>query len=157
MGRRGLLLVTITPPRFAMSESVRPIERPSPITASRPRRTALSRWAGAGHCGRRLAAATGSRLARFAGLHGRGQRHSRLASRRVVPAGAEVQVHPAVLPLSLVVDLALTAVLAAGLEGKQFRVPREHLQSDQRPQGSALWMTPKQVGYHFVGVRRSSG
>jgi hypothetical protein len=48
---KGLLLVTITLPRFARWESVRPIERPSPTTASRPRRTALSRWSGAGHCG----------------------------------------------------------------------------------------------------------
>jgi hypothetical protein len=38
----------------------------------------------------------------------------RLASRWVVPAGAQVQVHPAALPLDLV-DLALAVVLAVML------------------------------------------
>ena len=41
----------------------------------------------------------------------------RLASRRVVPAGAQVQVHPATLPLNLI-DLALAVVLTASLEGQ---------------------------------------
>ena len=57
---------------------------------------------------------------------GRGQRPYRLASRRVVPAGAEMQVHPAALPLHLI-DLALAVILAAGLEGEQLGVPRERL------------------------------
>jgi hypothetical protein len=36
---------------------------------------------------------------------------------RIIAAGAEVQVHPAALPLH-VVDLALAVILAADLEGK---------------------------------------
>jgi hypothetical protein len=40
---------------------------------------------------------------------------ARLASRQVVPAGAQVQVHPAALQLDLI-DLALAVVLAPGLE-----------------------------------------
>ena len=54
----------------------------------------------------------------------------RLASPRVVAAGAEVQVHPAALPLDLI-DLALAVVLAAGLEGEQLGVPRERLEGCQ--------------------------
>jgi hypothetical protein len=53
-----------------------------------------------------------------------------LASRRVIPAGAQVQVHPAALRLDLI-DLALAVVLAAGLEGEQLRIPRERLEGGQ--------------------------
>jgi hypothetical protein len=60
---------------------------------------------------------------------GRQQPH-RLASRGVVPAGAQVQVHPVALELKLV-DLALAVVLTAGLEGEQLRVPRERLKCGQ--------------------------
>jgi hypothetical protein len=42
-----------------------------------------------------------------------------------------VQVHPAALTLDLV-DVALTVVLAASLEGQQLRVPREHLECCQQ-------------------------
>jgi hypothetical protein len=55
----------------------------------------------------------------------------RLAPWRVIPAGAEVQVDSAALPLDLV-DLALAVVLAAGLEGEHFHVLGEPLQSDQQ-------------------------
>jgi hypothetical protein len=55
----------------------------------------------------------------------------RLASRRVVPAGAKVQVHPAALPLNLV-DLAFAVVLAASLEREQLRVTRERLDCCQQ-------------------------
>jgi hypothetical protein len=55
---------------------------------------------------------------------GGAQQFSRLASRRVVSADAEMQVHPAALPLDLI-DLAFAVVLAAGLERKQLRIPRE--------------------------------
>jgi hypothetical protein len=58
----------------------------------------------------------------------RGQ--SRLTSQRVVSAGAEVQVHPAALPLDLV-DLAFAVVLAAGLECEQLCIPRERLECRQ--------------------------
>jgi hypothetical protein len=54
---------------------------------------------------------------------GRDQQSNHLASRRVVSAGAQVQVDPAALPLDLV-DLALAVVLAAGLEGEQLCVLR---------------------------------
>jgi hypothetical protein len=54
-----------------------------------------------------------------------------LASRRIIAAGAEVQVHPAALPLDLI-DLALAVVLAAGLEGKQLRVARKYLEGSQQ-------------------------
>jgi hypothetical protein len=85
----------------------------SPITVRLGRRTAPSRLPGAGHGGRRMAAATGSRPARAPACTGRGQQHGRLASRRVALAGAEVQVYPAALPVDLV-NLALAVVLAAG-------------------------------------------
>ena len=49
----------------------------------------------------------------------------------LVPAGAEVQEHPATLPLDLI-DLLLAVVLAAGLEGEQFRIPRERLEGCQQ-------------------------
>src|SRR5688500_9310507 len=62
-----------------------------------------------------------SRAADFETRPRRGRRHDRLASRRVVPAGAEVQVHPAALPLDLV-DLAFAVVLASGLEREQLGV-----------------------------------
>jgi hypothetical protein len=42
-----------------------------------------------------------------------------------------VQVHPAALPLDLI-DLALAVVLAAGLKGQQFGVPRERLEGCQQ-------------------------
>jgi hypothetical protein len=57
---------------------------------------------------------------------GRGQRH-RLASPRVVTADAEVQIHPAALPLDLI-DLPLAVVLAASLESQQLRVSWERLE-----------------------------
>jgi hypothetical protein len=50
-----------------------------------------------------------------------------LSPRWVVAAGAEVQVHPAALPLDLV-DLAFAVVLAGGLEGEHFDVLGEPLQ-----------------------------
>jgi hypothetical protein len=53
---------------------------------------------------------------------GRGQRPHRLASRRVIPAGAKMQVDPASLPLDLI-DLAFAVVLTAGLEGRAARHP----------------------------------
>jgi hypothetical protein len=40
---------------------------------------------------------------------GRGQRPYRLASRRVVAAGAQVQIHPAALPIDLI-DLPLSVL-----------------------------------------------
>jgi hypothetical protein len=49
----------------------------------------------------------------------------------VVSTSAEVQVHPAALPLRLI-DLAFAVLLAAGLEGEQFRIPREPLQGGQQ-------------------------
>jgi hypothetical protein len=49
-----------------------------------------------------------------------------LVSRRVVPACAQVQVHPAALPLGLV-DLPLAVILATGLERQQFGLSREVL------------------------------
>jgi hypothetical protein len=52
---------------------------------------------------------------------GRGRRHGRLASRRVVAAGAEVQVRPAALRLHLI-DFAFAILRAAGLERQQLRV-----------------------------------
>jgi hypothetical protein len=48
----------------------------------------------------------------------------------LVPAGAQVQADPAALPLDLI-DLALAAILAAGLEGEQLRVPRKRLERCQ--------------------------
>jgi hypothetical protein len=42
--------------------------------------------------------------------------------RRVVPAGAKVEIHPATLPLHLV-DLTFAVVLAGSLEGQQLCVP----------------------------------
>jgi hypothetical protein len=74
--------------------------------------------------------ATGSRPARATGQPGQGQRPTRLVSRRVVPADAEVQVHPAALPLDLI-DLALAVVLTTGLERQQLSVPRERLERGQ--------------------------
>jgi hypothetical protein len=61
---------------------------------------------------------------------GRGQGRGRLATWRSVPAGAEVQVHPATLELELV-DVALAVVPAPGLEGQQLGVPRERLEDCQ--------------------------
>jgi hypothetical protein len=61
---------------------------------------------------------------------GRDQRPYRLASRWIVPAGAQVEVHPAALPLHLI-DLAFAVVLATGLEGEQLCVPRERLECYQ--------------------------
>jgi hypothetical protein len=58
------------------------------------------------------------------------ERNAVLASRRVVPVGAQVQVHPAALPLDLV-DLALAVVLTTGLERQQLSVPRERLERGQ--------------------------
>ena len=58
-------------------------------------------------------------------------RNGALGSWQVVQAGAEVQVHPPALPLDLI-DLALAAVLAAGLEGEQLRIPRECLEGCQQ-------------------------
>jgi MFS family permease len=55
---------------------------------------------------------------------------ARLASQRVVPADAKVQVNPAPLPLDLI-DLALAVIFAASLEGEQLRVPREGLERYQ--------------------------
>jgi hypothetical protein len=55
-----------------------------------------------------------------------------LASWRVVPAGAEVQVYPAALPLDLI-HLALAVVLAAGLEGEQLGIPRRPPPDHARP------------------------
>ncbi|HEY8556392.1 MAG TPA: hypothetical protein VIM97_03470 [Actinomycetes bacterium] len=59
---------------------------------------ALSRWPGAAQGGRRTAAAIGSRPAKATGC--------RPGSQRVVPAGTQLQVDPAALPLHLI-DLAL--------------------------------------------------
>jgi hypothetical protein len=41
-----------------------------------------------------------------------------------------MQVHPTALPLDLI-DLAFAVVLAAGLERKQLRIPREPLEGCQ--------------------------
>jgi hypothetical protein len=51
-------------------------------------------------------------------------------SRRVVAAGAEMQIHAAALPLDLI-DLALAVVFAAGFEGQYLGVPRERLEGCQ--------------------------
>ena len=55
---------------------------------------------------------------------------NRLASRRVVPSGTQVQVHPVALPLDLI-DLALAVILAVGLEGEQLGVSGERLEGCQ--------------------------
>ena len=55
----------------------------------------------------------------------------RLVSRRVVPAGAKVEIDPAALPLHLV-DLTFAVVLAGSLEGQQLCVPWEVLQRGQQ-------------------------
>jgi hypothetical protein len=60
----------------------------------------------------------------------RGQPPHRLASGRLVAAGAQVQEDAAALPLDLI-DLALAVVLTTGLEGQQFGVPRERLECGQ--------------------------
>jgi hypothetical protein len=83
-----------------------------------------------GSWGARTAAATGSRPAKATGRH-----RSRAA---VLPpnlaagftADAQVQVHPAALPLDLI-DLALAVVLTTSLEGEQLGVPRERLEGGQ--------------------------
>jgi hypothetical protein len=59
-----------------------------------------------------------------------GQSAHRLVSRRVIPAGAEVQVDSAALPLDIV-DLAFAIVLAPRLKGEQRGVPRERLKGRQ--------------------------
>jgi hypothetical protein len=46
---------------------------------------------------------------------------------QVVPAGTEVQVHPAALPLDFI-KLAFAVVLTAGLEREQLRVSQKALQ-----------------------------
>jgi hypothetical protein len=46
---------------------------------------------------------------------------------RIVAAGAQVEIHLAALPLDLI-HLAFAVLLAAGLEGKQFSIPRERLE-----------------------------
>jgi hypothetical protein len=51
----------------------------------------------------------------------------RLVLRRVVASGAEVQVHPAALPLDLV-DLALAVFFAARLERQDLQIPGEALE-----------------------------
>jgi hypothetical protein len=71
----------------------------------------------------------GRGLQRASGSTGRRQ-YGRLASGRVAPAGAEVQVHLVALPLNLT-DLAFTVVLAAGLEREQLCIPRERLECCQ--------------------------
>jgi hypothetical protein len=48
----------------------------------------------------------------------------------VVPAGAEVQVHPAALELELV-DLALAVLLTGGLERQHLQVARQVLKLGQ--------------------------
>jgi hypothetical protein len=55
---------------------------------------------------------------------------ARLAPRRLVPAGAKVQVDPATLELELV-DLTLAVVLTAGLEGQDLQVAGQVLQFGQ--------------------------
>jgi hypothetical protein len=61
---------------------------------------------------------------------GGGQQPHHLASRGVIPAGAQMQVHPATLPLDLI-HLALAVILTASLEGQQLGVPRERLERGQ--------------------------
>ena len=53
-----------------------------------------------------------------------------LASRRIVPADAQVQIDPTALPLDLIY-LALAVVFTASLEGEQLGVPRERLKGSQ--------------------------
>jgi hypothetical protein len=57
------------------------------IMARLGRLIAPSRWLGVERAGRRMVAATESRLVRATSCAGRGRRHGRLASRRVVSAG----------------------------------------------------------------------
>jgi hypothetical protein len=91
----------------------------------------LSQWPGPRRGERRIAAATGRGLRGPPACAARRQRHGGLAPRRVVPAGAEVQVHPAALPLDLI-DLALAVVLATRLERQQLGVPRKRLECCQQ-------------------------
>jgi hypothetical protein len=55
----------------------------------------------------------------------------RLAPRWLVASGPQVQVDPAALELKLI-DLALTVILAAGLEREQFGISRKLLQLGQQ-------------------------
>jgi hypothetical protein len=61
---------------------------------------------------------------------GREGQPGHLASRQVVPAGAQVQIHPAALPLHLI-HLALALVLTTGLEREQLGVARKRLERCQ--------------------------
>jgi hypothetical protein len=86
----------------------------SPARTRPGRATAPGRSSGGARGGRRTAAATGSRPARATGRPQRRRPPNRLASRPVVAADAQVQVHPAALPLDLI-DLALAVVLTVML------------------------------------------
>ena len=55
---------------------------------------------------------------------------ARLAPRRLVPAGAKMQVDLATLELELV-DLTLAVIITAGLEGQDLQVAVEVLELDQ--------------------------
>jgi hypothetical protein len=63
----------------------------------------------------------------------------------VLAPGAEMEVHPAALPLDLV-DLAFAVLLPAGLEGEQFCVPRQPLQRGQQA------CTVMRSGWRIKGV-----